>query len=149
LGVPPRIPIELDDSLLKTFELEDERLVKLREEIAAFQTARMSELDTLPTPQQFQAHFETLMGFLDDLEASLEIATADFDRWKKRHEALETTEENKEQLDLAAQAITKIGEVLLPDINAVLEKLPETLLLHHLEAATAEKPEDTFDVLAT
>jgi outer membrane protein TolC len=147
LGVPPRLPIELDDSLLNSFELEDERLGKLREKMAAFQAARMAELNTLPTPAEYQAHFETVMGFLDDLEASLEIALVDFRKWKTRFDAEQETEETKDRRQLTALSIETI-EKLVPQIHTALEKLPEDLLRHQLEAATAAS-RDSFDVLAT
>lgn len=146
LGVPPRLPVELDDSLLKQFELEDERIVKLREEIADFQTARMAQLDALPTPEEYQIHFETLLGLLDRLQEALEFARGDFQKWKRQHEVEQPTEETQERYELSGQSIAKIEVDLLPDIVSALERLPETLLRHKMEATTA-KPEASFEVL--
>jgi outer membrane protein TolC len=146
LGLPPRLPIELDDSLLKNFELEDERLVKLREQIAAFQTARMAELDALPTEAEFQKHFETLMGFLDGLDASFQVAESDLSRWKTRHAARPAPEATNQSYAREAESLNKIVEVFLPEIRSGLDALPERLLRHQMEAGSAA-PTMTFDVL--
>lgn len=148
LGVPPRLPIDLDDSLLKQFELEDERIVKLREEIADFQTARMAQLDALPTPEEYQVYFETLLGLLDRLQEALDLARGDFEKWKTQHEAEQPTDDTRERYELSSESIFKIGRDLLPDIETALQRLPETLLRHKMEAASA-KPEDTFEILTT
>lgn len=146
LGVPPRLPMELDDSLLKQFELEDERMVKLREEIANFQTARMAQLDELPTPAEFQVYYEHLLGLLDRLQESLEFARGDFLKWKNQHAAELPTDDTREGYEISTQSINKIEKELLPDIVAALERLPETLLRHKMDSATAE-PQVTFEVL--
>lgn len=147
LGLPPRLPIELDDRLLAEFELENPEILKLREKISLFQTARMAELDDLPTGEQFQSHYDALALFLDAFPEALELAKADFLKWKRRHEAASPEERARPQYELDAQAITNIENVLLPDVEGALAEFPERLARRRESAATAE-PSDAFEALS-
>src|SRR5439155_25073393 len=58
LGLPPRIPVELDDSVLNPFILVDAKLDGLREEINSYQKARNRDLDAPPALADLRAQYQ-------------------------------------------------------------------------------------------
>ena len=64
LGLPPRIPIELDDSVLNPFVLVDPKLDAFREQIDVFQQARYRDLDTPPTVADLRSQYAEFDGLV-------------------------------------------------------------------------------------
>src|SRR4029079_566550 len=54
LGLPPRLPMEIDDASLAQFELTDPKTDTLRDALEAFQKARFTELDSLPPAEKLR-----------------------------------------------------------------------------------------------
>jgi outer membrane protein TolC len=86
LGVPPRIPVELDDALLNQFVLVDPQLDRLRDDLEAFQRARFAELDEAPTVESLRRSFTTLKDLTNQSLTASSSASKDLDRWRKRLE---------------------------------------------------------------
>lgn len=84
LGVPPRIPVELDDALLNQFVLTDPRLEAVRDDLEAFQRARFAELDAPPTAANLRRYFDALRGVAGRVAAGAESVAADMARWEQR-----------------------------------------------------------------
>ena len=82
LGLPPRLPIGLDDSLLDQFVLTDAASEKLREDLEAFQRERLRELDDIPTVDALAAQFAALKTLADRAPAVLAQTIAEMGRWK-------------------------------------------------------------------
>ena len=77
LGLPPRLPVELDDGPLGRFVLTDPAAEKLRDEVEAFQRARLSELDAPPSAVVLTRAFTALRGLADRVPAAAKSATDD------------------------------------------------------------------------
>src|SRR5205807_6033720 len=58
LGLPPRIPVELDETALNPFVLNDTRLETLREEVEEFQRARNRDVDAPPALAALKAQHQ-------------------------------------------------------------------------------------------
>lgn len=81
LGLPPRLPVEIDDSFLDLFILIDPKTDALRNEVDVFQKARFAELDALPPTAKLREHFTTLSALAARLPAALDSAAVDLDGW--------------------------------------------------------------------
>src|SRR5262249_43828780 len=64
LGLPPRLPVDLDDSLLAQFQLTEKGLEDLREEVSRFQTARNAEVNNVPSVESLRKSFGELRALL-------------------------------------------------------------------------------------
>jgi outer membrane protein TolC len=84
LGLPPRIPVELDDSLLGQFVLVDPELEQTRDALEVFQRARLAELDEPPTVENLQQHFNDLIALIGRGPPGLDRAQADLAEWGRR-----------------------------------------------------------------
>lgn len=82
LGLPPRLPIELDDSLLEQFVLTEKESEKLRDDFEAFQRERLKEIDEAPTAAALRAQFAALKQLADRVPVALGQTNADLARWK-------------------------------------------------------------------
>ncbi len=121
LGMPPTLPVELDDSLLGQFILVDPEIEQLRDSLEAFQRARLSELDAVPAAADLRKHFATLQGFADRAPDALDKARADLAVWGQRlgqssaaddAESAARAERTYENLQAQPPEITKeLGEV--------------------------------------
>ncbi|MDB5312382.1 MAG: hypothetical protein JWO38_6584 [Gemmataceae bacterium] len=83
LGVPPRIPVELDDTLLQRFVLVDPKLDGLRDDLEAFQRARQAEFGDPPGVEPLRRYFAALRGLADRIPAADASAAADLDGWRR------------------------------------------------------------------
>jgi outer membrane protein TolC len=77
LGLPPRLPVELDDEPLRRFVLTDPAADKLRDEVETFQRARLAELDAPPSADVLRRAFADLRKLADRLPAIALSASAD------------------------------------------------------------------------
>jgi hypothetical protein len=81
LGLPPRLPMEIDDAFLAQFELTDPKTDALRDALEAFQKARFTELDSVPPAEKLREHFGTLRGLVVRLPTTVDSAAADLNAW--------------------------------------------------------------------
>ncbi|QJW95869.1 TolC family protein [Frigoriglobus tundricola] len=77
LGMPPRLPVELDDGPLGRFVLTAPAADKLRDEVEAFQRARLSELDAPPPAVVLRRAFAALRDMAARVPAVGDSAAAD------------------------------------------------------------------------
>ena len=83
LGLPPRIPIELDDSVLDPFVLVDPKLDAHREAIDIFQKARYRDLDTPPPLADLRAQYREFDGLVEKTRPMIENVRREFEEWGK------------------------------------------------------------------
>ncbi|OWK36049.1 hypothetical protein FRUB_08612 [Fimbriiglobus ruber] len=122
LGLPPRIPVELDDALLSRFVLTDPAADKLRDDLEAFQRARLAELGAAPPVADLKAQYAALRGLAGQIPAALEKAVAERESWTRRLERPARPGEDPEQRDRARSAHeTLIGQA--PELAADMKKL--------------------------
>ncbi len=81
LGLPPRLPIEIDDSFLNQFILTDPQIEALRDELDKFQKARFAELDLLPEAAKLRDYFGVLRSLTAKIPAALDSASVDLEAW--------------------------------------------------------------------
>ena len=82
LGLPPRTPVELDDSLLEPFVLIAPATDALRAEVESFARGRAAELGAPPTAAESLAGYDQLLALAGRSAAAIDAATADLTRWK-------------------------------------------------------------------
>lgn len=134
LGLPPRLPVELDESLLSQFIVVDPGFEALRDDLEAFQRARLKELGQPPTVQQLISHFGTLRGFVAKMPAALEQAAADLAQWGKQLARPARPEDDADQRARAKATLDKLTKQI-PEIAADLKKLQALIETHRAGAA--------------
>ncbi len=133
LGLPPRLPVELDDSPLKPFVLTDPGVEKLREELDAFERQRKSELDAPPSLDVLRASLATLNGFAARALLAIDEMEADMKRWKADLDAPDGPAAEQEQRARARQAYAQQAKrpaelrAALVKLRAELDRLPAQL----------------------
>ena len=137
LGLPPRIPVELDDSLLGQFVLVDPALERTRDDLETFQRARLAELDEPPTVADLQQHFTTLVAIIDRGPPGLEKARADLAEWGRRIVRDEPTAD-PEQLDRARRTYESFQQQA-PTIAADLTEVRKAAEAHRAEVTEATR----------
>lgn len=81
LGLPPRLPIALDDALLSQFVLTDAESETLREDLDKFQRDRLKEIDDVPTAEGIGKLFASLKSLADRMPDALARTNADLAKW--------------------------------------------------------------------
>ncbi|MGL4419843.1 MAG: TolC family protein, partial [Gemmataceae bacterium] len=84
LGLPVRVPVELDDSLLNPFVLTDPQLEALRDRIDQFQKDRTATIDTPPPLEELQSHYQQLSEFSKTLNEQAEKVAGELTAWIKK-----------------------------------------------------------------
>ncbi|MBN9522885.1 TolC family protein [bacterium] len=79
LGLPPRLPVDLDDSPLDPFILTDPNVERLRDLLEEFQRARLRELDAPPPLDVLRRAFAELSRLARNGPPAVASATADLD----------------------------------------------------------------------
>jgi outer membrane protein TolC len=82
LGLPPRLPVELDDGPLRLFVLTDPAADKLRDEVEAFQRARLAELDAPPSVAVLNKAFTDILQLANRVPGVVKSATIDLDAFR-------------------------------------------------------------------
>lgn len=138
LGLPPRLPIELDDSLLGQFTLVDPEIEKLRDDLEAFQRARLSELDEVPAAADLQRHFAALQSFNDRAPNALARARADLAVWGQR---LGRNADSQDDPEAAARALRTYENLVSqpPEIAKDLEAAQKAIAAHGAEVTEANR----------
>jgi len=81
LGLPPRIPVELDETFLAKFIVTDPKLEKQRDDLETFQRDRLKELGQVPPVKDLLKSFARLREFAALAPKALEMAVGDVDKW--------------------------------------------------------------------
>lgn len=104
MGLPPRLPVELDDAFLQQFVLVAPELEKLRDEIAQFERDRNAELGVPPSVEALRVNHEALLGLAGKVGPILNAAEADLNRWKAELDRPATATDDVERRGRAAAA---------------------------------------------
>jgi outer membrane protein TolC len=115
LGLPPDIPIRLDDSLLDPFQLTDPALDKLKEEIDAFLKGYV-RLTEAPSLVQLQAGFQKLKENQTQARKLLDEVQSEINRWKQLPP---DPEQNKEEAERNLILQRDLANYLLEERDAV------------------------------
>ncbi|HYH65849.1 MAG TPA: TolC family protein [Urbifossiella sp.] len=99
LGLPPRLPIELDDSPLDQFVLTDPGVERLRDLLEEFQRARLRELDAAPPLDAVRRAFAELGDLAGRGPAAVASAAADLDAFGKQFDRPARPGDDPEQRD--------------------------------------------------
>lgn len=116
LGLPPTVPVELDDSPLAQFQLVDPELEKLREKLDHFQSERFRELERLPTVDRLQQSYNRLFElakqtppWVDRVEKDLERAAQ---RFRRSQEEADQEERIRQELQRYRRTLADIRQTL-------------------------------------
>ena len=129
IGLPPRLPLELDDLLLENFVLVDPALDKFRTDVETFQRERLAELDEPPSVAELQQHFDTLGEFAAQIPAALEQATSDLARWGEQLDSPAADDVQPEQRDQARRTYEVLTSQL-PEIAQDLSDVRAAIVSH-------------------
>lgn len=137
LGLPPDLPVTIDDSPLDTFELSDPRIADLRESNDRLYLGLLQESDAEgdlvhPPREDLRAATRTLLENLARLSGLLEGAQLELDAWRR-------------DLDL----IDERGEVPLPEARPRARDSVETQLARELHDSLLGTERRLADNIAT
>jgi hypothetical protein len=154
LGVPPRIPVELDDEALDQFIVTNPNFEKLRDDLEAFQRERLKELDQAPPAKDLIEHFATLRTFANQTPAVLDEAAADLKRWGAKLDEPLGPKDDPEQRERDRATYQNLKKQL-PDMAAALKKVSAAIDQHQAGVTEATRKlawealaKDTTDLLA-
>lgn len=106
LGLPPTIPVKLDDSLLAPFQLNDPELVELQKGLENL-LATFRERDQAPTVEQLRDGYDRLKAFADRLPRLFGVVDDELLRWQTQPlpvDPADAAREKKSREQLALQA---------------------------------------------
>ena len=83
LGLPPTLPVTLDDSLLAPFQLNDPDLTDLEQQIDRF-LAAYRELDEAPSLESLKDGFQQLQAYRQPAATMMARVRQESDRWNSR-----------------------------------------------------------------
>jgi outer membrane protein TolC len=86
LGLPPDVPVKLDDSILQPFRLASEDLETLQEELDRF-FAEYREMEKAPPVAKLQAGYGQLIGMHKRLARLADGVDGELARWRKQEPA--------------------------------------------------------------
>jgi outer membrane protein TolC len=131
LGLPPRFPVELDDSFLNPFVLADPKLEALRDELDLFQKARNRDVDAAPALLDLHKQYHEFDALLAKLLPFVDQITRELDEWGKTivaSDAAETARRVRRSFDLfratlpeARRDIDKLRAAAKSDEAALIE----------------------------
>lgn len=140
LGLPPRLPVELDDGPLKLFVVLDPAVDKLRADLTAFEQARNAELDALPEADAIKAAYADLAKLAERTGGAVESVADDLKRWKSDSERPLKPGEEKETRDRSADLYRRNADV--PDEGRkALKKLAGDIADHAKQVTGATRKE--------
>ena len=119
LGLPPRLPIELDDSFLQQFVLVAPEVEKVRDEIAAFGRDRNAELGMPPTVIALRKNYDALYELTGKVAPLIDVAETDLKRWKEEIARPSNGPDDAERRARVAAAYKQQSEELIPQRAAL------------------------------
>ena len=111
LSLPPTLPIELDDTPIRQFQLISPEINALQQEA----TRIMSEIGALPespTFEQVTAVSKDMVQLVEDSRSDFAMVVNDYETLLADRERLLATMETKERQDEFAQSVKTVGENL-------------------------------------
>ncbi|MCI0641753.1 MAG: TolC family protein [Gemmataceae bacterium] len=129
LGLPPRLPVTLDDALLSQFVLVDADTDKLRDRLNAFQRERLKELGQPPAVKELEGHFAALRKFADEIPHALDKAVGDVKKWGERVGRPARPGDDPEYRERERETYQRLLQQA-KDIEADLKKIVDAIELH-------------------
>ncbi len=142
LGLPPRLPVELDDTPLRQFQLVAPELEKLRDEADTFQKDRFAEIDVVPPLPALRANYGQLRDFLRRTPSLVTPIEGELERWGGR---LEKSAGDAEQRERARKTYAQFREEL-PQLRKDLAAL-DAQLAADVAGLGAAKPREAWVTL--
>jgi hypothetical protein len=148
LGLPPRLPVDLDDSPLDQFILTDPGVERLRDQLEEFQRARLRELDAPPPLDVLRRAFAELRELAGRGPAAVASATTDLDAFGRQFDRPARPGDDPEQRDrdratfaamktTLAEAATELGK-LTPKVERDAAAATEATRKEAWEAAVQD-----------
>ncbi len=127
LGLPPDIPIRLDDSLLGPFQLADPALERLQKEVKTFLLEYRNLLDQAPPLAKLQEGFRKLKDFQASTLKLVSEVQGEIERWKKLPaEPGQEEEETSRQRALQESLAKQIPE-LRKDLQTLGQRIDQSV----------------------
>lgn len=145
LGLPPWVPLEIDESLLDAFELVDPTIVELQDEAQELYETLVQYLPPEKAPKELLVEkFEKYEGLRERVAETVPNIDEELDRWVSR---LESTDESKlgtdDRLDLQQQS------ELVDRIQGTLSELKATLAKRETGIEKLKSQIERYDAPAT
>jgi hypothetical protein len=128
LGLPPDLPVEIDQSFIDPFKLIADETLAAQSKANQLQTSfgrEFGEDGTPPSRETMKSYADQLLEFLDELDASVAVIREDLAGLESRAEsriALMTEEEKQEFQQKLAKLVAEF-EVDVQSLNAIREKV--------------------------
>lgn len=132
LGLPPGLPIRLDDGLLQPFQFNSIEIAKLQEELDLF-LSRYREKNAAPPVEELQTGFEQLLHYEAKVKDQLQSVIQEHAAWTQRLGSPRPNEDEElkrerialgqlqKQLDLVAKDIPARIQAIRSDLGQVRE----------------------------
>jgi hypothetical protein len=121
LGLPPDLPVKVDDSMLKPFQLAAPELEKLQGEVEVF-FAKYRELDQAPPSASLKAGYEQLKDYFGRLQQLSTQVEGELKQWAQQPPAA------GEPAQVKREEATRVAlEKQMPDYRAEMDKLAKNL----------------------
>ncbi|HJZ94333.1 MAG TPA: TolC family protein [Gemmataceae bacterium] len=118
LGLPPRIPVALDDSVLGPFVLVDPKLEGLRDEIDSYQKARNRDLGSPPPVANLRRQYQEFGALAGRLVPFFNAVGKELEEWGKSLDRTKTDE-----AAVRVRSAYQQFQETFPDARKELEKL--------------------------
>lgn len=122
LGLPPRLPIDLDVSPLDLFILTDPKVEQIRNDLEAFQRARLEELDAPPSVAVLRRSFDALRELAARGPNAVTSARADLDAFGQQFNRPARTGDDPEQRERDRATFAELKAALV-EAEAELAKV--------------------------
>ncbi len=135
MGLPPRLSVDLDDSILNQFQLTSPELDELQVKAEKFQQARFGELNEVPTLESLKASFAELTALVKRLPRFVDLIEKEHADWGE--ELRKSPKADSVSQKRIQQEFTEFGKTF-PGIRAELVKLEQEIA----DESTALREED-------
>ncbi|HKA07247.1 MAG TPA: TolC family protein, partial [Gemmataceae bacterium] len=143
LGLPPRIPVDLDDSVLSPFILVDPKLDALREETNSYQKARNRDLDAPPTLAQLKTQYQDFDALTSRVAPFIDTVARELEEWGKTLDSARTDDQSQRVKAMYAQF-----RETLPEATRDLERL-RIAAKTDADALAEDKRKEAWESLVT
>lgn len=126
LGLPPELPVKLDDALLRPFQLNSSDLEKLQAELEAHQ-AKIRQLDEAPGLARLREDYRALEDFRLRAVKMLAEVRSELAAWQPPRATAAAERENRsreqiaKELDEVARALANLGTAMAKAIAEAAE----------------------------
>ena len=145
LGLPPHLPVELDDSPLDEFVPVSQSLETLRNEVEAFQKQRLAELDAPPAAEALRKHFATLRTLVRRVPTDLKAAAKTLEAWEQKLQQPPDAQTSPEQREQALRSY-EILKKQLPEMDLEVENLTGDIDKHR-EAVAEDNRQESWEAI--